>query len=184
MAKKKIAPKSFGEKLKTLREREGISIKELSEQVKMKKAYLERIENDEALAPVAEILRIARTLSVDPSDFMGEIKTKASPGKRKKASDIRTKDYAYENLTSESHERHIMAFRVTIDPASDHPKVGYTHQGEEFIYVLSGKLKITVGRKTSTIKTGETIHFDSQKRHKLSNPGKKPTALLVVIYTP
>ncbi len=183
MAKKKIGPSSFGTKLRKLREREGLSIEELSEQVKMKKAYLKRVEDDKVLAPVAEILRLARTLSVDPSDFMDDKKTKASPGKRKKAGDVRTKDYAYENLTSESHDRHMMAFRVTIDPASEHPRVGYTHEGEEFIYVLSGKLKITVGRKTSTISSGETIHFDSAKRHKLSNPGKKPAVLLVVIYT-
>ena len=182
MAKKKGAA-SFGSRVKKLREKEGLSLEDLAGQVGMKPGYLKKLENDEVLPPVAEILTLARTLMVDPSAFMSDETTKASPGKRSKAMTTRTSDYAYENLTEDDRDMHLMAFRVIIPPRSAHRKVGYKHEGEEFIYVLSGKLKLTVGKKTSTLGPGENIHFDSGKRHVLSNPGAEPAVLLVVIYT-
>ena len=182
MAKKKKA-ESFGTRLKSLREGEGLSVEELAALVHLKPGYLKKLEADEVLPPVAEIIRLARTLSVEPTDFM-EGKPKASPGKRKKALATRTGDYAYETLTPDEHDKHLMAFRVTIDPKSEHRRVGYQHEGEEFVYVLSGRLKIKVGRKSSELKAGESIHFDSGVRHRLSNPGRKPAVMMVVIYTP
>ena len=182
MAKKK--KKTFGEKLKLLRKKEGLSIEELSAQVNMKPSYLRALENDETLPPVAEILTLARTLSVEPSSFMDQDQPKASMGRRRKTHEVRIKDYAYENLAPYEHGSHLMAFRIIIDPESTHRKVGYQHDGEEFIYVLSGKLRLKVGRKSMTLGTGESIRFDSSQRHILKNPGKDPATLLVVLYTP
>ena len=181
---KKGGADSFGARLKKLREKEALSLSELSALVGMKSSYLAKLEADEVLPPVAEIITLAQTLSVEPSSFMEGEAPRASPGKRRKAQARRTGDYAYELLTPEEHDQHLMAFRVTIDPRSEHRKVGYRHQGEEFIYVLSGRLKIKVGRKSRTLGPGESIHFDSGKRHRLSNPGREPTSLMVVIYTP
>lgn len=179
---KKDSVASFGEKLRKLREKEGLSLDELAAQVSMKPSHLKSLEEDKILPPVAEIISLARTLSVEPSVFMGGEPAGASQGKRRTALARRTRDYAYENLTSEEHDKHLLAFRVTIDPRSAHPQVGYRHEGEEFIYVLSGRLNITIGGVAGTLNPGESIHFDSGKRHMLKNTGKEPTVLLVVIY--
>lgn len=178
---KKREKMSFGARLKKLRESEGLRLDELGPMVGMKPAYLKKLEADKELPPVADIMRLARVLAVEPSIFMEE---KSSPGKRSKAIATRTGDYAYETLTPDENDNHLMAFRVTIDPQSAHRKVGYRHEGEEFIYVLSGRLKITVAGKSRTIKPGESFRFDSGKRHHLHNPGKEPTVLVVVLYSP
>ena len=175
---------SFGTKLRTLRNKEGLSIEDLAGQLGMKPSYLASVEDGKVLPPVGEIIRLARTLSVEVSTFMGAQTAKASEGKRRKALATRTSDYAYENLTTQDPDKHLMAFRVTIDPKSKHRKVGYRHEGEEFVYVLSGRLKITVAGKSRSLSVGESIHFDSGKPHHLSNPGNDPTRLVVVIYTP
>jgi transcriptional regulator with XRE-family HTH domain len=175
---------SFGRKLRRLREAEGLSIEELAIQLNMKPAYLAKLEKDEILPPVAEILTISRRLAVQPSTFMpGPKPGKAGEG-RQKALEKRTRDYAYRKLTAEDIDGHLMAFEVTIDPESEHRKVVYRHEGEEFIYVLSGRLKITVGRKTKSLQKGQSIHFDSSQKHILRNPGKEPSRLLVVVYAP
>lgn len=172
---------SFGARLRQLREMEHLSLEDLSSRLGMKPSYLARLEADEELPPVADIIRIARLLSVEPAVFMEE---KFTSGKRRQAIATRTEDYAYENLTPDEHDRRLMAFRVTISPKSAHRKVGYQHAGEEFIYVLSGRLQITVGGKKRTLGPGESIHFDSGKRHHLTNPGAEPAVLVVVLYTP
>ncbi|HUT54522.1 MAG TPA: XRE family transcriptional regulator [bacterium] len=181
---KKKRDESFGARLKRLREKEGQSIEDLAAQVGMKASHLADLEANRMLPPVAEIITLARSLAVEPSAFMGAEPAKASPHRRRQARARRTTDYAYETLTPEEHDKHLMAFRVTIDPEKEHPKLGYRHEGEEFIYVLSGKLKITVGRKTTSLGPGGSEHFDSGIRHVLKNPGREPAVLVVVIYTP
>jgi quercetin dioxygenase-like cupin family protein len=183
MAKKKTAD-TFGRKLAMLREAEGLTVEELAEMVCMKPAYLKRLEHDELFPPVAEIITIARSLAVEPTAFMSGETTRVTGGKQREALDKRSSDYAYQVLTPDAHDKHLMAFLVTIDPKSEHRKVGYKHVGEEFVYALSGQVKISVGHKTTRLSPGETLHFDSGQRHTLENPGREPALLLIVIYTP
>jgi len=179
----KIMEETFGKKLSKLREAEGLTLEELAGQLSMKPGHLAKLERDEILPPVAEIITIARHLSVEPSAFISSRPSEASAEKRQKEMAKRTRDYAYKKLTEEV-QGHLMAFEVTIDPESVHRKVSYRHLGEEFVYVLSGRLKISVGRKTTDLRHGQSIHFDSNQKHVLKNPGKEPARLLVVIYAP
>ncbi|MFY9398562.1 MAG: cupin domain-containing protein, partial [Desulfomonilia bacterium] len=96
----------------------------------------------------------------------------------------RVASYAYTPLTKPGEEKHLRAYRVTIDPQTEHQGVEYHHEGEEFVYVLEGRLTIQVGQNTSVLKKGQSIHFDSSLRHKLGNPGREKAELLVVIYLP
>lgn len=181
---KREPAESFGAKLKKLREKEGLSLEELGARTDLRPSYLLSLERDEFLPHVAEIIRLARTLSVEPSSFMEKDLPASQPTRRQKAHEVRTQDYAYKALTPFEAGRHLMAFRVTIDPESTHKKVVYRHEGEEFIYVVSGRLKLQVGKKHHRLGPGETVHFDSSERHILKNPGKDPTHLLVVVYAP
>lgn len=174
---------SFGEQLKKARRKEKLSVGELAERAKLKASYIAELEAGEALPHVAEIITLSRYLKLDPSSLMGSPQ-KTTPGRRKIERQTRTDDYAYETLTDEDPDKHMMAFKVTIDPRSDHRKVGYRHDGEEFIYVLSGTLKLTVGKGARTMKAGDSVRFDSGKKHVLKNPGDEPAVLVVVIYTP
>jgi len=183
MSKKEPA-ESFGTKLKKLREKEGLSLEELGERTDLKPLYLRSLEVDEFLPHVAEIIKLARTLSVEPSSFMEKDLPASQPARRKKEQEVRTRDYAYKTLTPFEAGRHLMAFRVTIDPESTHKKVVYRHEGEEFIYVVSGRLQLQVGKKHHRLAPGETVRFDSSEKHILKNPGKEPTDLLVVVYAP
>jgi len=181
---KKDQAETFGEKLKRLREASGLSLEELAGQLNLKPLYLAKLERNEVLPPVAEIITIARHLAVEPSAFMSGPAREPSREKRQKALEQRTRDYAYQLLTRGGQDYHLMAFEVTIEPKSVHRKVAYRHPGEEFVYVLSGRLKITVDKKTCSLEPGQNIHFDSGRKHFLKNPGKEPARLLVVIYNP
>ena len=96
----------------------------------------------------------------------------------------RTQNYSYRTLTSGAAEKHLRAFMVSIEPKERHKSVEYKHPGEEFIYVMSGKLEITLGSNVYTLVPGETIHFDSETRHKLRNLSDEECELIVVLYTP
>ena len=96
----------------------------------------------------------------------------------------RTEDYTYETLTPEARHKRLKAFKISIDPKSDHKGVSYQHQGEEFVYVLKGRVEVTVGENKNTLTPGKSLHFNSSIIHKLRNTSDKKAELLVVLYTP
>ncbi len=75
------------------------------------------------------------------------------------------------------------AFLIKIEALQEHKGVGYQHDGEEFVYVLSGNIEIAVGDHINTLKKGESLHFNSGIKHKLKNIGKKNAELVVVVYS-
>ena len=60
----------------------------------------------------------------------------------------------------------------------------YSHEGEEFVYVLSGELSIKVGTNNFTVKSGEAVYFKSHIPHDWVNEGEKDTELIWVITPP
>lgn len=176
-------PLPFGKRLMQLRKEKGMTLKNLSSETGLKPAYLSQLEKGEVIPPVAVILQMSRALEIDSSLLLREEKAKMG-----KQSDLdyrkRTEDYSYETLTPEAAQKRLKAFKVFIDPESDHKGVSYQHQGEEFIYVLKGEIEVTVGENKSTLAPGGCIHFNSSLVHKLRNISARKAELLVVLYTP
>jgi quercetin dioxygenase-like cupin family protein len=101
---------------------------------------------------------------------------------RIKAYTKRTENVAYTTLTPGAENKHLKAFKVVIEPMTDHKGVGSQHEGEEFIYCLAGKLEVIVGDHADTLDAGESLHFNSGIPHKLRNIGEETVELVVVIY--
>jgi len=125
-------------------------------------------------------LQIARALQIDSGFFLKE--QESNLRNRIKAYTKRTENYAYTTLTPGAENKHLKAFKVAIEPMTDHKGVGYQHEGEEFVYVLSGEIEVIVGDHVNTLDAGESLHFNSGIRHKLRNIGDEKAELVVVIY--
>jgi quercetin dioxygenase-like cupin family protein len=116
--------------------------------------------------------------------FLGEEEKAAMRDRRSDAFTKRTENYSYHTLTPGAENEHLRAFMVTIKSEQDHKPVAYKHEGEEFIYVMEGKLELTLGGKPIILKTGESQRFNSETPHKLKNLSSDATRCLVVLYTP
>jgi len=180
---KKKHPVPFGKRLTKLRRGKKMTLKALANETGLSSAYINQIEKGEVMPPVSVILQISRALQIDSSILLKEERKKADD-ESKQAYIKRTEDYAYQNLIPDAHHKHLKAFRVFIDPKSDHKGVSYQHLGEEFIYLLTGRIEVTVGVNKSTLAPGESIHFNSSLVHKLRNISDEKAELLVVLYTP
>lgn len=181
MAKK--AEESFGERIHRLREASGISMEAFAHETGYSEDFLKDIEDGKVAPPVAAVLQLSRFFDVDmeqPESAGGKQAAKKRTTSHKK----RVASYAYKPLTKPGEKKHLRAYRVTVDPETVHKGVEYHHEGEEFIYVLEGGLKVTVGQNTTTLKVGGSIHFDSSISHKLNNTTQEKAELLVVIYMP
>jgi len=184
MAKKKIDEKSFGGKMKQLRELKQISYEQLANKTGFSWRYLKEIEEGMTVPPVSAVIQIAKALAIDSGSFLSAEKQEASVRKRKESFYKRTQAYSYKTLTPDAETKHMKAFLVNIDPKQDHKMVEYKHEGEEFLYVLKGQVEVMVGESQNLLKKGETFHFDSGIIHKLRNLSDEEAKLLIVIYTP
>jgi len=171
-----------GEKINTVREQKGISLLQLANETGCSIESLEKIETNELTPPVGTLLQISRALSLDSGFFLKE--TPKNPDMRVEAYQKRTANYAYTTLTPGTENKHLKAFVVTLEPLSDHQGVGFQHEGEEFNYVLSGEVSVTVGDHVNQLKQGDGLHFNSGIRHNLKNTSNETAKLLVVVYTP
>lgn len=184
MAKKTEKPEeSFGERIRRLREAKGISMEVLSQDTGYPEEFLEDIEEGKIAPPVAVVLQLSRILNVDMDKLEG-VSGREAARKRTTSHKKRVASYAYAPLTKPGERKHLRAYRVTIDPETEHKGVEYHHDGEEFIYVLQGGLTIQIGQNTSTVEKGGCINFDSSLSHELSNPTREKAELLVVVYVP
>ena len=184
MAAKKADEKSFGAKMKQLRQVRKISFEHLANTTGYSQRYLKDVEEGKVIPPVAAVIQISKALSVDSGSFLSAEEQEATVKRRKESFYKRTQAYSYKTLTPEAESKHMKAFLVTIDPKQDHRMVEYKHEGEEFLYVLKGHIEVRVGESQNLLKKGETLHFNSGTTHKLRNVSEEEAKLLVVIYTP
>ncbi len=181
MAKK--TEESFGERIRRLREAKKISTEAFSHDTGYPEDFLNDIEGGKIAPPVAVVLQLSRILEIDMDQLEGA-HGKEAARKRTTSHKKRVASYAYKSLTKPGEKKHLRAYRVTIEPETEHKGVEYHHEGEEFVYILEGCLKIQVGQNSSTLKQGASINFDSSISHKLSNPTGEKAELLVVIFVP
>lgn len=180
-AEKKHQP--IGKRLFKLRKEKKLTLKHLGNETGLNPRFISKVEKGEVIPPVSVILQLSRALEVDSSILLQEEKKRAGE-KSQEGYQKRTEDYSYETLTPEARHKHLKAFKVFIDPKSEHKPVGYQHLGEEFQYVIKGKVEVMVGENKNVLGPGDSLHFNSSIMHKLKNISSEKAELLVVLYTP
>jgi electron transfer flavoprotein alpha subunit/quercetin dioxygenase-like cupin family protein len=182
---------SFGVKVKKLRESHNFTVEALAEATGQSPDFIEKVERDEITPPVSFLLRFAGalqvnpgTLQVNPGTFLSREEKTMIRNQRTREFIKRTQNYSYQTLSPGAESDHLRAFMITIEPKQTHKPVAYKHDGEEFIFVMEGDLRLTLGNKAHHLKPGESIHFNSDTPHKLKSTSNETTRCLVILYTP
>ena len=179
-SKDKIIP--IGKKIRKARLDKKITLDFVANETGLTTNYLKEIESGVQTPSVSTLLQISRALELDSAFFL---KTqKSGQNKRIHAHVKRTDNYAYSSLSPETKNKHLKAFRITIEKMQEHKGVGYQHEGEEFVYLLSGKVEVTVGDHINSLKPGESLQFNSGIKHNMKNISNEDAELIVVIYSP
>lgn len=184
MPRKKTAKKvSTGQRIQNLRKEKEMDLDSLANETGLAVETLKKIESGEIMPPVGALLQISRALEVDSGFFLKK-EVKTTKKSLAKAYSERTSHYAYTTLSPGARHKHMKAFKIEVQPRQEHDGVSYQHEGEEFVYVLSGSIEVTVGEHVNHLEQGDSLHFNSGLRHLLRNPGDQTALLLVVVYTP
>lgn len=178
-AKKQVP---IGQKIKKARTSKKIKLDQVANETGFSIDYLKDIESGKAIPPVGALLQISRALEIDSGSLLKESESQLES--RIKAHTKRTENYAYTTLTPGAENKHLKAFLVSVDPHQDHKGVGYHHEGEEFVFVLRGKIEVAVGEHVNILETGDSLHFNSGIQHNMKSVSDETSEMLVVIYSP
>jgi len=181
-----------GEKIKQLREKKGLSLKEVADATGFSTALLSQMESHLVSPSLGSIIKLAKALEVRVGDFFGE--TEGEPfaivrkDERKTVSRFASKEgvsygYSYESLGFEKKDRRMEPFIVTLEPATLKTSKTSAHEGEEFIFVLEGEMQVILGNHTDILYPGDSIYYDSNIPHRVQCHQDKVARILAVLYT-
>ena len=180
MARKRAESQSLGDRIRAMREKLQVDLEGFALRTGYAPDYLRQIEEGKTAPPVGTLIQISRALAVDSAALLAEDKKK----ERRRSYRKRTKAYSYKTLNPGAEDKHLWAYLVTLEPKKAHERVEFKHEGEEFVYVLDGRVRLQVGSATKVLGTGSSHHFNSALEHTLANLSAKESKLLVVVYTP
>lgn len=190
--KKEFEEIRVGEKIKSLREGKGFSLKDLADLTGFSTALLSQMENHLVSPSLGTMIKLAKALGVKVGDFLGETHgepfTIVRKDERKMVSRFASKEgvkygYSYESLGFEKKDRHMEPFIVTLEPATIKASKTSVHEGEEFIFVLEGEMEVVLGNHTDVLYPGDSIYYDSNIPHRVQCHQDKVTKILAVLYT-
>lgn len=183
-----------GNKIKGLRETKNLSVEEIAERSGLSVEQIQSIENDQFLPSLGPLIKIARALGVrlgtflDDSDELGPVVCRATErtGSISFSNDAveARKNMEYHALAKQKAGRHMEPFVIDIHPSEAKDFKLSAHEGEEFIYVLAGKVEISYGKTAYTLGEGDSIFYDSIVEHHVHGANGQAAKILAVVYIP
>ncbi|NJQ15004.1 helix-turn-helix domain-containing protein [Streptomyces bohaiensis] len=166
-----IAPR-----LRELRRAAGHTLEAAAARLELSPAHLSRLETGLRQPSLPLLLALARAYGTTVSELLGETPPEEDPvvrGDRQEAVDAGGWRY---RQAGGSH-RAMQALRVHVPPGSQSDLVR-VHPGEEWLYVLEGRLALTLGESSQLLEPGDSAHFDSMTPHRIGAASPGGTDLL------
>ncbi|MFH1122354.1 MAG: XRE family transcriptional regulator [Pseudomonadota bacterium] len=179
-----------GERVKSVRETRGLSLEDICQRTGITMEVLSQIEEGEIAPPLGMVIKLAKALEMKMGYFISGDEERAYTivrrGDRKVVSRYDSKKgkrygYEFESLAPHKKDRHMEPFLVTLEPA-DTEEERSTHDGQEFIFVLKGKMEVRLGEEIHILDPGDAIYYDSVVPHLVKCHGAEVTKILAVLY--
>ncbi|MDR0993764.1 MAG: XRE family transcriptional regulator [Verrucomicrobiota bacterium] len=183
----------IGPRMRKLREQREYSIDTLARQSGCSTEMITALEAGELVPSLSPLLRLARGLGVRLGtlldDQMLEGPVVVRKGEAGGTVHFSGNDPAQKRATLDFHplaprkaSRNMEPFLIDVHPADGHVKLN-EHEGEEFLYVLSGRIEILYGRESYQLEAGDSIYYESVIPHHV-HALEGDARMLAVVYAP
>lgn len=177
--------KNVAHRLKGLRDALDLTVEEFAKSCNIDSETYLKYESGNTDIPVSFIYTIAQTHGVElPALLFGEepkmtsyFVTRRGKGHRVE----RTEAYSYQSLAFGFASKKLNPFMVTVEPDDNENITLNTHNGQEFNYVVAGKMEIHIGANTIVLNEGDSIMFNSAIPHGMKALDGKQVEFLAVI---
>jgi transcriptional regulator with XRE-family HTH domain len=179
----------FGGRLRAVRERKSITLREVAKKAGVSESLVSQIERNKVSPSIDTLLTIADVLGIDYEYLFSDYKKsrKVSIVKKGKGSRINLNKVTMQQLTyyQDIPEEHsIEAFILEVGVGAAKGDLEYGHAGKEFGVVLEGKGEFVYGTETYVVEEGDSISFASDIPHVLKNTGASVLKAVWVITPP
>ena len=185
-------------KIKEIRLDRKMSLEKLADLTGLTKGYLSRIENSSKAPPVSTLAKLAEALGKDITLFFSENVNPPQPvdisiikknerlkvggnEQLKRVQRGTSFGYSYEALAYRMPGKNMEPYIITIN--DDCPEVEFQHEGEEFIYMIEGRMQHIYGDRTYILEKGDSAYFNAGIPHAGRNIGKVKAKFLCIIYS-
>jgi len=164
-----------GPRLRQLRLERGATLSDLASETGISVSTLSRLESGgrrptlELLLPLARAHRVALDELVDAPET-GDPRVRTRPVQR----------HGMTFLPLTRRPGGLQAYKQIFPARPDGRPDPRTHEGYEWLYVLSGRLRLVLGSRDLVLSPGEVVEFDTRTPHWVGNPGPDPTEALAV----
>jgi len=178
----------IGPKLRALRLKKRLGLVQLGEHSDLSPALLSKIERGLLFPTLPTLLRIAMVFGVGLDHFFvdGDDRPAVSVTRKKdrlrlpERAGVDTPSYFFESLNFPVTDRKMEAYFATFPEGASASQV-HRHEGAEFIYVLQGRLQVTVEGEPTLLEEGDALHFDSAAAHSYAQDGDGLCTAVVVV---
>jgi transcriptional regulator with XRE-family HTH domain len=183
----------IGNKVRELRQKNRYTLQDLAAKTGLSKPFLSQIENHHVVPPVATLLKLARALSVNMGYFFQDEQSSEKISVTRQNERVRIErrphhqkgevNYIYEALETKKSNKHMEPFLVEFRDQDTGEMVFVSHEGEEFVYLLDGKLEFRTIDRVEILEPGDSIYFESDLSHSFRCLSEQPARAMVVVWT-
>ena len=179
--------KEIAGRVRVLREIEEISAGALSQELGFDTAEYAAWESGEKDFPVGALVEIAARFKIDLSELISgaasKLKTFCVTRAGQAPEVSRRPMYGYWNLAYNFHRKKAEPFIVEANSETESKPISLnTHPGQEFNYVLEGRLLVSIGGRETELGPGDCVYYDSSEPHGMKALGGKPARFLAIVF--
>ena len=185
---------NLGARIKRLRENKNISRAALAESTGLSEVFIATMEDENLCPSLAPLQKVARALGVRMGTFMDDQIVKDPVINRREDREVdmsmqkalnKRATFRYHSLAKGKTDRIMEPFYIEISPESSEDQALSSHQGEEFILIMQGRVKLLYGNETYVLDPGDSAYYNSIVPHYLGafDPEEFAT-IYAVVYHP
>ncbi len=174
----------LGQRLHSLRQHQGWTLADLGQQCQLSEAYLSRLESGERQPSLAVLFKLAQVYRISISDLFQDLLSPA--GEIIRAGDRlwqQGNGLFFASLAGGGSLTDLQSLHLVV-PASRHQDQLYQHNGEEWLYVISGQLCLTLVNQTFILNPGDAAHFKAYLPHRLAAISDQDAEVILVACAP
>ena len=170
----------IGQRIRRLRREAKKTLLEVATEANLSVGFLSQVERHLTGISLSSLVNVAKALDV-PLGALIDQPRQAQPDShagRREPYAVDAASQWYERLSTTFDGSQINALKVRM--MEGYRSEWVAHGGDEFVYVLAGRVCYTIGKKDYPLSPGDSLHFDARKRHRVANVGDGPAELIAV----
>jgi transcriptional regulator with XRE-family HTH domain len=183
----------IGAKIKERRQKKRLTLEDLEAKTGIVKSVLAKIEKEETVPPLGTLLKLSKALDISMAYFFEDEVELERISVTRSGERVRVKrrphhqegevDYVYESLESRNPNKHMEPFLVEFLPLETGDMVFMSHEGEEFHFVLEGKVEFRTDDRVEVLYPGDSLYFESEINHSFRSLEGKPARVVACVWS-